>query len=82
MKTIQSVNYKNGTKEELLPDFDPDFPYIASFTELDKFRFTLPTENLLISNETALLRKNFSGCIRQAAAPAAFSWIFQKKQII
>ncbi|MEY8355313.1 helix-turn-helix domain-containing protein [Lachnospiraceae bacterium 54-53] len=37
MKTIQSVSYKNETKEELLPGFDPDFPYIASYTELDKF---------------------------------------------
>lgn len=37
MKTVQGVSYKNGTKEELLPGFDPDFPYIASYTELDKF---------------------------------------------
>lgn len=37
MKIIQNVNYKNETREELLPGFDPDFPYIASYTELDKF---------------------------------------------
>ncbi|WP_077612152.1 AraC family transcriptional regulator [Clostridium sp. Marseille-P2415] len=37
MKTIHSVNYKNETREELLPGFDPDFPYIASYIELDKF---------------------------------------------
>lgn len=37
MKIIQSVNFRNGTKEELLPDFSPDFPYIASRVQLDSF---------------------------------------------
>lgn len=36
MNTVQCVNYKNGTREELLPDFDPDFPYISSYINLDK----------------------------------------------
>lgn len=27
MKIIHSVNYKNETREELLPGFDPDFLY-------------------------------------------------------
>ncbi|MBQ7091513.1 MAG: helix-turn-helix domain-containing protein [Clostridia bacterium] len=37
MKTIQSLELKRGSKEEQLPGFTPDFPYIASYAELDKF---------------------------------------------
>ena len=37
MKVIRGVQYKNGSKEELLPDFSPDFPYIASYVELSRF---------------------------------------------
>ncbi|WP_073587163.1 helix-turn-helix domain-containing protein [Anaerocolumna xylanovorans] len=37
MRNIESVQYKNGSKEELLPGITPDFPYIASYVELDKF---------------------------------------------
>lgn len=37
MKKINSITYKNENKEELLPDFSPDFPYIASYAELHKF---------------------------------------------
>lgn len=37
MKSIHSVQFHAGSKEELLPDFASDFPYIASYVELDKF---------------------------------------------
>lgn len=37
MKNIQGLELKTGTKEELLPDFDPAFPYIATCAELDKY---------------------------------------------
>lgn len=30
MKNIQSISFHTGSKEELLPDFAKDFPYIAS----------------------------------------------------
>lgn len=36
MKYVNSIKFRNGSKEELLPDLTPDFPYIASFVELDK----------------------------------------------
>lgn len=37
MKTIHSIKLREGSKEEILPDFSPDFPYIASRSEVDKF---------------------------------------------
>jgi AraC-like DNA-binding protein len=37
MKDIHSIRFQNGTKEELLPDVTPDFPYIASHVEMDKY---------------------------------------------
>lgn len=37
MKTIHSIQLKSGSKEEILPGFAPDFPYIASHSEIDKF---------------------------------------------
>ena len=37
MKNVHGLQFKNGSREELLPDFSPDFPYIASYAELDKY---------------------------------------------
>jgi len=37
VKDIHSIKFQNGTKEELLPDITPDFPYIASHVEMDKY---------------------------------------------
>lgn len=37
MKTIHNIEFKSGSKEEKLPDFAPDFPYIASYVELDRY---------------------------------------------
>ena len=37
MKNIHSIEFYTGSKEELLPGFEKDFPYIASRTELDKY---------------------------------------------
>ncbi len=37
MKNIHSIAFYTGSKEELLPDFEEDFPYIASRAELDKY---------------------------------------------
>ncbi|MCI8773977.1 MAG: helix-turn-helix transcriptional regulator [Lachnospiraceae bacterium] len=37
MKNIHSIEFYTGSKEELLPDFEFDFPYIASRAELDKY---------------------------------------------
>ena len=36
MKDISSIEFHTGSKEERLPDFSPQFPYIASRTNLDK----------------------------------------------
>lgn len=38
MKNISTIEFYSGTKEELLPGFAPDFPYIATRAELDKYR--------------------------------------------
>ena len=37
MKNIHNIEFYNGTKEEVLPGFEKDFPYIASRAELDKY---------------------------------------------
>ena len=37
MKNIHNIEFYTGSKEELLPDFEKDFPYIASRAELDKY---------------------------------------------
>lgn len=37
MKNVQKLEFHAGSKEELLPDFTPEFPYIASNAELDKY---------------------------------------------
>lgn len=34
MKNIQKIVFQAGSKEELLPDFAHDFPYIASRVEM------------------------------------------------
>lgn len=36
MRDIYGIEFHSGSKEELLPDFAPDFPYIASRVILDK----------------------------------------------
>lgn len=36
MKNIYSIEFHTGSKEELLPDFASDYPYIASRVELDQ----------------------------------------------
>lgn len=37
MKNVQSIEFHTGSKEEILPGFSDDFPYIASRAELDKY---------------------------------------------
>lgn len=37
MKDIHNIEFYTGSKEELLPGFAGDFPYIASRAELDKY---------------------------------------------
>lgn len=37
MKNIHSIEFYTGSKEEVLPNFTNDFPYIASRAELDKY---------------------------------------------
>lgn len=37
MKNIHNIKFYTGSREELLPDFSDDFPYIASRSELDQF---------------------------------------------
>jgi len=37
LKNISNIEFHAGSKEELLPDFVPDFPYIASCVELGKY---------------------------------------------
>lgn len=38
LKDITSIELYAGSKEERLPDFCPDFPYIASRADLDQYR--------------------------------------------
>ena len=35
MKVIRNIQFQNGTREELLPGFDPGFPYISTRAEID-----------------------------------------------
>ena len=37
MREIQGIEFHIGSKEELLPGFSNDFPYIASRAELDQY---------------------------------------------
>lgn len=37
MKNVQKIEFHTGSKEELLPGFTDDFPYIATRAELDKY---------------------------------------------
>ena len=37
MKNVYKLEFHAGSKEELLPDFESEFPYIASNAELDKY---------------------------------------------
>lgn len=37
MRNIQGIELVHETREELLPGFSPDFPYIATCAELDKY---------------------------------------------
>lgn len=37
MKSVQKIEFYTGSKEEMLPGFSDDFPYIASRAELDKY---------------------------------------------
>lgn len=37
MQSIQTIEFHAGTREELLPGFADDFPYIATRAELDKY---------------------------------------------
>lgn len=36
MKHVHGIHYKNNSKEELFPDFGPDFPYTCSYVEFDQ----------------------------------------------
>ena len=38
MKRIQKLEFQENSREELLPGFDMDFPYIATCAEFDKYR--------------------------------------------
>ena len=37
MKSVHSIELNEGSKEERLPGFEPEFPYIATCAELDKY---------------------------------------------
>jgi hypothetical protein len=37
MKNVNRIQFYVGSKEEVLPGFSGDFPYIASRAELDKY---------------------------------------------
>lgn len=37
MEHVRSIEFRNESKEELLPNFEADFPYISSCAELDHF---------------------------------------------
>lgn len=37
MINVQSLMFKGSSREELLPDFRPDFPYLCSYVEFDQW---------------------------------------------
>lgn len=37
MKTVWSLEFKDGSQEERLPGFSPEFPYLATRAELDRY---------------------------------------------
>lgn len=37
MKEIRAIRFHTGSREELLPDFAPDFPYICTRAEIDRY---------------------------------------------
>lgn len=41
MINIQGIKLIEGSNEELLPDFSPDFPYIATCAKLDKYIYPM-----------------------------------------
>ena len=57
MKNIHSIEFYTGSKEELLPGFEKDFPYIASRAELDKYIGQLCTVALAQDSGTFLYGK-------------------------
>lgn len=36
MNHVHGIQYKNNTKEELFPDFSPEFPYISSYVAFER----------------------------------------------
>ena len=71
MKNIHSIEFYTGSKEELLPGFEKDFPYIASRAELDKYRGTGTGQcNFFIWKVAALnmIRQEEKYCFRLEAA--------------
>lgn len=36
LKNFCCIEFREGSKEEILPDFMPDFPYISSYMEFDR----------------------------------------------
>jgi len=72
MKNIHSIEFYTGSKEELLPDFEKDFPYIASRAELDKYIGGTGTGqwNFFIWKAAALnmIRQEEKYCFRLEAA--------------
>lgn len=37
MRIIHGVELKQGSREELLPDYSPEFPHLSSYIELDRY---------------------------------------------
>ena len=56
MKDITNIEFRSGSKEERLPGFAPDFPYIASRAELDKY--SVDVEKLRKSAEALNSRRS------------------------
>ena len=61
MKDIREIKFHAGSKEELLPDFTPEFPYLASRVELDHYHDrTVPWH----WHGAAELSYTLNGCIK------------------
>ena len=67
MKCIQGIQLISGSNEELLPDFQTDFPYIATCAELYKYLSPeIPwhwhsTAELFYRANIRAARRNFGG---------------------
>ena len=57
MKRVCRLSFQNGSKEEILPDFSDDFPYLASRAEIHRYPGrSVPANCVAAGNPCRVLR--------------------------